>query len=198
MLGAVLTVGGNIGGCDILIEILLDVGADLQHEFMHIRSTFISLLEQLITDHGGIKHHDMRKRFCRPCAVLLDVCADDTVNKIAEHRSGGMIGRNIIFKIEFFQIGEEMDAAAVAFRWEQVLWTKRNAGAGKSVIGVKEIDSVCLKGIENEYVSFFCAVGLIVDNDICTPIIDSNDLDPIVIMVFGKGVFGIENINYRF
>ena len=91
-----------------------------------------------------------------------------------------------------------MYTGSSAFRRKKIVWAKRNAGTGKTEIGIGKEDAVCLERIENEHVTCLCGIGLIIDDDVCVSFIDTDDFDTVMMMVFCKYVFRIENIDDGF
>jgi hypothetical protein len=74
----------------------------------------------------------------------------------------------------------------------------KTALAGKAVVGAEKIDSVRFEGIENEHVSRICRISLIVYNDGSAPLVDTDDFDSVVVMIFCEHVLRIENVHERF
>ena len=66
MLGAVLAKGGDIGGGDILVEVVVDVSADAGHKVEHIGGISRLLAVEVRGDDDGVEVHQFGKGFYRP------------------------------------------------------------------------------------------------------------------------------------
>ena len=131
MLGAVLTIGCNIGGCNILVKIFLNIGAHLCHKVEYVSGIIIVFFEELVADHLRIKLQDAGKDLYRPAVMLFLINRDDTVDRIAKHGSCWMLRRDVILKADFFQIRKKMRASCSTFGRKEIMRTKSNTGTSK-------------------------------------------------------------------
>ena len=118
MLSTVLAVGRDIGGSNILIEIFIDVSADLFHKIKRINRVLLGFLEQTVADHLRIEIYDQGKCFYRPSVALIPIGRNDPIYRFAQHGCDGMFGRNLILKMNAFHIRKEMDPGGAAFGWK--------------------------------------------------------------------------------
>ena len=102
MLGAVLTKGCNVGGCDILVKVFIDVIADLCHKIKHVYGIVLGFLEKCMADHLGIEMHDTGECLDGPTVIPFPIGRDDLIDRVAKRGSGGMICGNVILKSDIF------------------------------------------------------------------------------------------------
>ena len=195
MLGTVLTVCGNIGGGDILVEVILDVCADVGHKFEHIRGISVLLAVQVIAHGNGVKPHQFGKGFHRPTVVFGFKKRGDTVDALEKRGACGMRYGNSVFEVDALEIGKKTVVSAL--RGKDVIGVKHHTDARKRRIRVGKIGSVRLKGIDDNNVALFDGEGAVIDHDLCASLKNTEDFHALVIVIARIDEFGVEDFGYR-